>query len=183
VRRLVAILTVTATLAAGCTDRSASANQGRGPGPVPKVAPIEAAGGACQLLDYDTMKQILGLTFEIAAAAQSGDTFTCVTQVRRRSFPDLTLSVTASAADETVFNATVKPAGSSPLAGVGKVAYTLPFPALDHAGPGIEIGWLAGNARLIELRLRLDPKATPDQQAAAIPKLVALAKQVDLSSI
>ena len=183
-RRFVALLCVVALFAtAACTDESASANRAA---PVPKpvsVAPAAAAGGACQLLDWDMIKAALGLTFAVAAAAQQGNTFTCVTQGRGASLPDLMLAVTATTADAAIYTSTVQPKGATAVPGVGKVAFSLITAPGAEAGPGVEVGWLAGNNRIIDLRLRLATKATPQDAQAAVPKLVELAKKVDLSSL
>src|SRR5690242_20770124 len=72
---------------AACTSQSANANRAAPP-LAPKqvsVPPAAAAGGACQLLDWAMIKSSLGLTFAVAAAAQQGDTYTCVTQGRGAS--------------------------------------------------------------------------------------------------
>ena len=183
-RRFVVLVCAVALLSTtACTDQSASANRAA---PVPKpvsVAPAAAAGGACQLLDWDMIKAALGLTFAVAAAAQQGNTFTCVTQGRGASLPDLMLAVTATTADASVYTATVQPKGATAIPGVGKVAFGLITPAAADAGPGVEVGWLAGNSRIIDLRLRLAGKATPADAQAALAKMVDLAKKVDLSSL
>jgi hypothetical protein len=184
VRRLVAVLSAVLALA-GCTGRSASANHSAksNASPEPSVAPAAEAGGACQLVDYETIKGTLGIGFAVAAAAQVGDTYTCVTQPRGASSPDLTLAVTATAANESVFTSTVKPKGAAAVSGLGKAAFSITFGASGDAGPGVQVGWLAGNARLLDLRLRLAKDATPEQAAGAVPRLVELAKKIDLSSI
>ena len=171
---------------AACTSQSANANRAAPP-LAPKqvsVPPAAAAGGACQLLDWAMIKSSLGLTFAVAAAAQQGDTYTCVTQGRGASLPDLTLAVTATAVDASVYTSTVQPKGAAPVAGVGKVAFSLISPAAAAAaGPIVEIGWLAGNSRIIDLRLRLTKQETVAAATAMLPELVDLAKKVDLSSL
>ena len=139
------------------------------------------AGGACQLLDYPTIKQTLGFDFDLGAAAEHGTTYTCAVQARGASLPDLVLAVSAATVDETAYKATVQPKGATPLTGVGKVAYSVAVPADPKAGPGAEVGWLTGDGRLITLRVRLPAPAMP--QADLTAKLVALAKIVDLTSI
>lgn len=179
-----ALACAVALLATGaCTDRSASANRAAPATKPPSVAPAEAAGGACQLLDWDMIKSSLGLTFAVAAAAQQGTTFTCVTQGRGASLPDLMLAVTASPVDASIYTSTVQPKGATPVPGVGKVAFSLLTAPAANAGPGVEIGWLAGNGRIIDLRLDFAQKATPADAQAALPKMVDLAKKVDLSSL
>jgi uncharacterized protein YfiM (DUF2279 family) len=183
--RRIAALTFAAALltTAACTDQAASANRAA-PAPSPvNVAPAAAAGGACQLLDWDMIKTSLGLTFSVAAAGQQGATYTCVAQGNGASRPDLMLAVTATKADASVYTATVQPKGAAAVAGIGKVGFGLTLPADADAGPGVEVGWLAGNGRIIDLRLHLEKKSTPQQAQSALPELVDLAKKVDLSSL
>jgi hypothetical protein len=184
----VAIMATAAGSSTACTaGDSASANGANSATPPAVQAvlpPAAAAGGACQLLDWTMIKSSLGLTFAVAAAAQQGDTYTCVTQGRAASLPDLMLAVTATTVDASVYTSTVQPKGAVPVAGVGKVAFSLITPAagVDRAAgvdQAVEVGWLAGNSRIIDLRLRLPKQATPD----TLPKLVDLAKKVDLSSL
>jgi hypothetical protein len=132
------------------------------------------------------IKSSLGLTFVVAAAAQQGDTYTCVTQGRGASLPDLMLAVTATTVDASVYTSTVQPKGAAPVAGVGKVAFSLitsAAAATEPVGWTVEIGWLAGNSRIIDLRLRLPKGEPPANATARLPKLVDLAKKVDLSSL
>jgi hypothetical protein len=180
-RRLV--LLVSCLAMAACTAQSANANRATPPPKPVSVAPAAAAGGACQLLDWDMIKASLGLTFAVAAAGRQGETYTCVTQGRGASLPDLMLAVTATAVDASVYTSSIQPKGATPVPGVGKVAFSLLTPATAGAGPAVEIGWLAGNSRIIDLRLRLPEPATPDKATAMLPKMVDLAKKVDLSSL
>ena len=53
----------------------------------------------------------------------------------------------------------------------------------DQPVPMPTIGWLAGNGRLMILRYRSPVNAAGAEATAMVPKLVALAKQVDLSSV
>jgi len=180
VRRSVAVLAAFVVLA-GCTDTSANAN--RPTAPAHSLAPLDSPGGACRLLEYDTVKATLGLDLAISAAAQQDNTYTCVLQPRGTGFPDLTLAVSPTAADDSVYKSTVQPKGATAVAGLGKVGFSAALPASGPAGPGAEVGWLAGNGRLLDLRLRLAPAATTEQAAAALPKLVELAKSIDLNGI
>ena len=182
-RKLVSVLALVMSVA-GCTDHSASANHAAAPTTsAPPPATAGDAGGACQLVDYDMIKATLGLDFGVAAAAQHDNTYTCVTQARGASFPDLVLAVTATSADETIFKSTVQPKGATAVAGLGKLGFSTTFPAAGNAGPGVEVGWLAGNGRLLDLKLRLAASATPEQVTEAVPRVVALAKKIDLSSV
>jgi hypothetical protein len=190
VRKFVAVLAFLALAGiSGCSDKAAKADGAPPPGPQqaapksPSPAPAAAEGGACLLVEFGTINKILGVDFTVAAASKHGDTFTCVAQGRGASFPDVTLSVTATDISDATFTATVKPKGAVAVAGLGRAGYSIGTAAKDDAGPGIDVGWLAGNARLLDLRLRLTPQATADQVSAALPKMVDLARQIDLQSI
>lgn len=146
------------------------------------AAPAFEAGGACQLLDYEVIRQAIGASFSVAAAAQQGDTYTCLVQTRGVPFPDLAISVTATKADSKVFQDVLVPAGAARIEGLGKAGYSMVTVAAGAVGPGVQVGWLAGNQRLMALRLRLAPTATPADAAAAAPKLTELAKNIDFAS-
>ncbi|MET7399849.1 hypothetical protein ABZS66_40830 [Dactylosporangium sp. NPDC005572] len=147
------------------------------------TAPAAASGGACQLLDFAMVNAKLGLDLSVAASATQDNTFTCVLQASGASYPDLVLSVSATTIGADVFASMVQPKDATPVPGLGVVGYQMPTPAAASAGPGVEVGWLAGNKRIIELSLRFAP-GTPDEKASeAIPKVVELAKLIDLSSL
>jgi hypothetical protein len=177
-RRLAGPL-IAAVLLVGCTPATPAAQ----PAPTRSAAPASAAGGACHLLDYDVVGKILGTPFDVAAASQSGTTFTCVLRTRAASYPDLILAVTPTKLDAAAYRTSVLPKGATAVADLGKVGYsTLTSPG-DLAGPGVEVGWLAGNGRLIVLRYRLATNAAAELAAAARPKVVALAMEIDISSL
>jgi hypothetical protein len=150
------------------------------PLPAPQVRPASLAGGACRLIEFDKLEKILGQHYTIAASAKKDTTNTCVVRTEAAPVPEVVLSVTPSKADTAVFNDIVKPKGSTAVAGVGKVAYQLVTPGKAGNGPLLEIGWLTGDARLLFLRWTLAAGSDP---AAAGPKLVALAKELDKSSL
>jgi hypothetical protein len=168
---------LSAVLLAGCDGAGAS------PSAKGSTAPAAAAGGACQLLDFRMVNAKLGLDLSVAAGATQDNSFSCVLQTSAASYPDLVLSVSATTIDADVFGSMIQPKDAVAVPGLGVVGYQMPTPAADKAGPGVEVGWLAGNKRIIELSLRLAP-GTPDSKAAeAMPKLVELAKLIDLSSL
>jgi len=174
----VLLLAATAVLLlAGCDGADAQ------PGAQRSTAPASASGGACQLLDFATVNAKLGLDLSVAAAATQDNTFTCVLQVHGASYPDLVLSVTTTTIDADVFGTIVAPKDGTAVPGLGVAAYQLPTPAVDKAGPGAEVGWLAGNKRIIELSLRLAPGTADEKAAEAAVKLIELAKLIDLSSL
>lgn len=147
----------------------------------PSRVPAAAAGGVCQLLDYAVVEQLLGLTFEVAAGGQQEATQTCVLQRTGTTVPDLALAVTPSNADATIFKSSVMPKGAAAVGGLGKAGYQAAVnpPPNSGRGPGVEIGWLAANKRILVLRATLAPDATPQSAQELGPKLVELAKKVD----
>jgi len=180
VRTALAVIGLLACLAAGGCDRGAGAT----PAPAARstsVEPAAAAGGACNLLDFTSVRALLGeqATFEVAASGSHLETYTCVLQRHAASLPDLTLAVTPVASDPTKFTRSA-PAGSVALPGLGKAAYGIVRPAAAGVGPVVEVGWLSANGRLLVLRYRMPPgtkKADSDAMATRLPEL---AKVVDL---
>jgi hypothetical protein len=134
-------------------------------------------------MNYEQVSAALGVAFEVAAASSNGDTYTCVLQRGDGGLPDLSLAVSPTLADPTVFKATVVPKGAPTLNDLGKVGYSVAVPAADGAGPGVEVGWLSGNQRLMSLRYRGPAGTDPAAAAALTPKLVELAKKVDQASV
>jgi hypothetical protein len=151
--------------------------------PSPTRQPAAEAGGACQLLDYDVIQAQLGVRFDIAASGNVDATYTCILQPAKSDLPDLSLAVTATQADASVFKTSVEPKGGATVSDLGKVAYSAPVAAGGGAGPGIEVGWLSGNQRLIILRYRGPDGAAAGDANALLPKMVALAKAIDLTSV
>lgn len=147
----------------------------------PTRRPAAEAGGVCQLLDYGVVEQTLGVSFEVAAGGQQDATYTCVLRRTGVSVPDVTLAVTPTTVDPTIFRNSVVPKGAAAVSGLGKVAYHAPLPAVPDAGrgPGIEVGWLAGNNRILVLRCTLSADATAQVVTELTGKLVELARKVD----
>jgi hypothetical protein len=169
-------------VATGCSG-NANADSGGQPNAsaTPTRWPAAQSGGACQLLDYDVIEATIGVRFAVAASATSTATFTCVLQPDGAGLPDLTLAVTATEADMSVFHSTVIPKGATTIEDLGKISYRVGVPASATAGPGVEVGWLSSNQRLMVLRFH---SATGTAQAdvdALAPKLVDLAKKIDLT--
>jgi hypothetical protein len=175
--RRVLVAALCALLLAGCNDADAR------PAAQRSTAPAAVAGGACQLLDFAMVNAKLGLDLSVAAAATQDNTFTCVLQVHGASYPDLVLSVSTTTIGADVFGTTVAPKEATAVPGLGVAGYQMPTPAANNAGPGVEVGWLAGNKRIIELSLRLAPGTPDDKAAETMPKVVELAKLIDLSSL
>ncbi|MEN3306539.1 MAG: hypothetical protein V7603_2741 [Micromonosporaceae bacterium] len=167
----------------GCGGPAAGADRKPQAGPSPTRWPAATAGGACQLLDFDQIASVVGTSFDVAAASQTGATYTCVVEQTRAKLPDLSLSVTSTQADVGIFKSTVVPAGAAAVADLGKSGYSATVPPAAGAGPGVEVGWLSGNQRLITLRLRTPAGSTTAGTAALLPKLVTLARQIDMTTV
>jgi hypothetical protein len=177
-RMTVVGLLVAAPLAtAGCARAGADPATAAVGAASPTRWPASTEGGACYLLDYAVIEQVIGVSFDVAAASTAENTFTCVLQRATGSYPDLTLAVTPTAADAGVFASTVQPAGAAAVGDLGRIGYSASVPATADAGPAVEVGWLSGNDRLLILRYR--GPAGPDDSAAMVGKLTALAKRID----
>src|SRR3954454_6805370 len=57
----------------------------------PERSPAATAGGACQLLDFYAVEEVIGIHFEVAASSVRDATATCVLQHTTAGYPDLTL--------------------------------------------------------------------------------------------
>jgi hypothetical protein len=145
--------------------------------------PAALAGGACLLLDFNTVAKQLGTAFTVSAAADTSGTFSCVLQESSGSYPRLTLSITATNLSPADFTADVKPKGSTSVAELGKTAYEAQVSATKSAGPVIEVGWLSGNDRLIIFRYAFPTGTSAEVSKALAPKMVNLAKIVDQTTV
>jgi len=177
-----------ALLTAGCagTGPGTAGATARPSGPLasPTRYPAAVAGGACQLVDYDVITADTGAVFDVAAADQVNETYTCVLQRQGASLPDLSLSVTSvQDLDPTTFKAKVQPKTATAVPDLGKLGYSVVRPATGGAGPAVEVGWLSGNQRLIVLRLRTAAGTGQDQARDLVPKLVVLARTIDVTSV
>jgi hypothetical protein len=186
---LVAALLSTLVGLSGCGDDT----PGQSAEPKPQTAavpardedrsPAAAAGGACQLFDFFAVEQLLGIQFEVAAAAQREATATCVLQRSGASYPDLTFAITPATVNAAGFKSAAAPPGSTELAGVGQAAYQVVRPAsgADPAGPGpsVEIGWLTRTNQFITVRYRLGGQEAQKAAEDALPRVVELAKFLD----
>jgi hypothetical protein len=176
-RRAVSVAAMAACLlagAAGCTSHA-----GADPGDQPRRYPAAAAGGACLLLDWDSIAGATGVRFDVAGASRKDDTYSCVVTQGDAAYPDLALSVTPTKADEVIFAASISPSGSTTVKGLGKVAYVARSAAGGGHGPRWEVGWLSDNQRLMVLRFTF-AKGAPTADADAMKaKIITLAKQID----
>jgi hypothetical protein len=140
--------------------------------------PAATEGGACLLLDFDVVEQVIGTSFDVAAKGQANETYSCVLQRAGAGAPDLTLAVSGTNADPGVFASTVAPKGSAPVAQLGIQAYAMAVPAAGGSGPGVEVGWLSGDNRLLVLRYRSAPRK-PVDPGTLTPKMILLAQKVN----
>jgi hypothetical protein len=164
------------TLLAGCSGGGASAHE-----PPVVVSPSPpAATGACLLLDFGRIEQRLHQRMTVAGAANHEKTSTCVARPTETALPELSVSVTPSKADVAVFKDAMLPDGAKSVTALGKVAYSQLKPAAKGRGPYVEIGWLAGNARLLVLKVVLPEGG---DAAALLPDVVELAKDIDRAGV
>ena len=143
--------------------------------------PAAAQGGACLLLNFDVVEQIVGIRFNVAGSGQSEGSFTCVLRTDSAPYPDLTLAVTNTTADAVAFRSIV-PKGATATTALGLEGYAFAVPATPPAGAGVDVGWLSWDSRLITLRYRSSPGTSADI-GALVPKLTALARKVDQTSL
>jgi hypothetical protein len=141
--------------------------------------PAAAAGRACQLLDYDEVTESIGTRFDTAAGANAGATLTCALTVEGKDFPDLTLAVAPTDADELIFKATLTPSGSTKVNDLGRIAYRVQIQAANKHGPTVEIGWLSDGASFVVLKYTFPAGADAAQVSAFAQKMIALAHKVD----
>jgi hypothetical protein len=175
----VAVVTAALLALAGCAD-TAKPDKQASPSSTTRTMAAADAGGACLLLDFDKTNETLKTAFDVAAAGQSGETYTCVLRAVKAEYPMLTLAVTATNADVGVIQSSaVWPKGAVHVGDLGQVAYRANLGAAGDHGPGVEVGWLSGNQRLIIVRVQVAAGAAlPDYQP-----VVALAKTVDATSV
>jgi hypothetical protein len=161
----------------GCGVLDGSPEPTPEPSPEPRIAAV--AGGACQLLDFDTVEASVGVQFEVSAAAQQEATYTCVLQRTTSSLPDLLLIVTPTSVDTPIFRNDLMPQGATLVTGLGKVAYHNIGGAGAGRGPIVEVAWLSGNNRLMTLRFTTVSGTSPADATTMATKLVDLAKKID----
>jgi hypothetical protein len=153
--------------------------------PTPAVSasappPAAMAGGACLLLTYKIINAALGTHFDVAAAADTSGTYSCVVQAAT-AYPNLTLSITATDLTPTDFTADIKPTGSVAVAQLGKIGYSAQIAATSTTGPATEVGWLSGNDRLIIMRYTAAPGASA--AGSITDGMVSLARTVDATTV
>ncbi len=177
----VAVASVAVVLS-GCDRLAAAADPGATISPLSFGWPASSKGVACGFLDYGTVANELGTVFDTAGGAHLDDTYTCAVTQAGHEFPDLSLSVSGTDADEVIFSISVAPDGSTPVTSLGRAAYLLPADAAGSHGPGLEYGWLSAKPRLIVVRYTFAAGATQADVEAMKPKLLVLAQRVEKTS-
>ncbi len=173
-RRLVLSLTIGLIVLTAACDNEALADSGR-----TSQWPAGAAGVMCQLLEYDVVADKLGIRFDTAGGASQDDTLTCALTQAGEDYPYLTLALTPSAIDTTIFASDATPAGAVAVPELGTAAYQLAVAAADPAGPAVEVCWLSTTGRMMIMRYAFDLSATGEDVETLTPKLLALAKQIE----
>ncbi|MEU7821865.1 hypothetical protein [Catellatospora sp. NPDC049133] len=180
-RTTVMALMASGTLLAGCSGAGASAHEPPAEQAPRVVSPSPPTPtGACLLLDSARIEQRLGVRMAIAGAANHQKTNSCVARPTEAALPELSLSVSPTKADVAVFKDAMLPDGAKAVSALGKVAYSQLKPAAKGRGPYAEVGWLAGNARLLVLKVTLPEGG---DAAALLPAVVELAKDIDRAGV
>lgn len=171
-RGTVAVLIALAGVLAGCAE---------GDGQLPLEI---TQGRACQAVEFDTVEAVLGVRFDTSAPATVEDTHSCVLTRVDAPLPDLTFTMSATAADEVIFTAILTPSLATAVPELGRIAYQVTRPpgtAADGTptGPAVEIGWLSAVPRLMLLRYTWPPDATDAEVAELAPRLIELARGIE----
>ncbi|WP_030489386.1 hypothetical protein [Micromonospora chokoriensis] len=169
-------------LVSGC---AADAEPVAVPPPVPIAVDVAAAssGGACRLLDFTMIEQVVKTRFDVAASSEQGDTHTCVVRAAGATLPELTLSVTETTIDKASFGADVVPDKAAKVTGLGQQAYKRTTAAASGRGPVAEVGWLATDGRLASLSWTGARGAERQVAEKLTGDLVVLAKKVDTRAL
>ncbi|PYC71962.1 hypothetical protein C7C45_10020 [Micromonospora arborensis] len=181
-RGRIVVVGLAGLLVSGC---AAEAEPVAVPPPAPIAVDVAAAssGGACRLLDFTVIEQLVKVRFDVAAASEQGDTHTCVVRAGSAALPELTLSVSETTIDKTTFAADVVPDKAAKVTGLGQQAYRRTTAAASGHGPVAEVGWLATDGRLATVSWT---GARGSERAAAeklTGDLAALAKKVDTRAL
>lgn len=180
IRRLApALVAAVVLLAGGCAKLGDAADPGASSSPLAFDWPAGASGAACGLLDYGVVARDLGVTFDTAGGAHVADTYSCVLTRAGHDFPNLSLTLSSTTADDLIFTISVAPSGSTAVKGLGRAAYMLQLPASSGHGPAIEYGWLSARPRLGTVRFTFQAGATGADLTAMTSKLLTLAKRVE----
>jgi hypothetical protein len=146
---------------------------------------ISTDGGfACQAVELDNVAARLGVRFDTSAGANVDLTYTCVLAQLAAAYPNLTLSMSKSAANVVIFQVTALPAGATDVKDLGRVAYQITVPAGTDGdgtktGPTVEIGWLSAAPQQLVMRYTFASAATDADVTTMTPKLLDLAHDIE----
>jgi hypothetical protein len=143
-----------------------------------------ADGRACQAVPFDAVQKAIGVRFDTSSPAHVDQTWSCVLSVDHASFPDLTIVLSATTADELIFRASLWPSGAAAVDGLGRIAYQVTLPPAtgqdgSQSGPGLRVGWLSAAPQSMTLRYTWPAGATDDEIAALTPKIIDFAKAIE----
>ena len=131
------------------------------------------AGGACTLIDPDTLNAVTGEDFRFASGAHTDANddapaqSTCAVQTADAAYPDLTMFVVGTDASVEVYEDELSGSAES-VDDLGEAAYWIVHTEDTGAGPALELGWYDGGD-IFEMRY-----TTPDgTEAAVVEELVA----------
>jgi hypothetical protein len=159
-------------------DAPAATEPPDGSPPPPPPRPASAAGGACHLLDYPTLYEHLGLAFDVAAARSKDDAHACVVRTTTAPLPDLALTVVKTSADPEGFELDLMPEDAEEVERLGRIGYLAETSPEGDRGPGLEIGWLSADNRLLTVVLTL-PEGADEDPADYADGLIEVARTVD----
>lgn len=176
--------TVSPTVSAS-DDAAPSPSATGAPTAAPRTPPADwptrrasVVGGACHLLDYPTLYEHLGLVFDVAAARSRDDAHACVVRATAAPLPDLALTVVPTSTDAEGFELDLMPEEAEEVERLGRIAYLVEREPEGDRGPGLEIGWLSADDRVLTLALTLPPD-TDEDPAAYAEGLLEVARTVD----
>ncbi|MEH1164568.1 hypothetical protein V6V47_04180 [Micromonospora sp. CPCC 205539] len=153
------------------------------PAPIAVDVPAASSGGACRLLDFTVIEQLVKVRFDVAAASERGDTHSCVVRAESATMPELALSVTETTIDKATFGTDVVPDKATKVTGLGQQAYRRTVAAAGGHGPVAEVGWLAADGRLATLSWTTARDVERSAAEKLTGDLVALAKKVDTRAL
>lgn len=148
------------------------------PSPSPSPTPARAAGGACKLVDYDSVERATGTRFEVAAASTANGAHSCALQVLYSDHPDLVLAIADTDADAKAFKK-AEPDGVDKVEGLGSAAFSRVLAAGDDAGPVVEVAWLGKHGQIVTLRYTNPSTVSAKTASGQVDNLIGYAKRVE----
>jgi hypothetical protein len=164
---------------AGCGQRDAPAEPLDVPPPAAVDMPAASAGGACELLDFDSVSKAVGVSFNVSGATEVDGTQSCVLRSTEARLPDLELSVSPVKVDVAVFRESAVPHGARTVSKLGRAAYQAAAAPAKGKPATAEVGWLSKDGRLVTVRYSGAPEVDKSAAEDLLPGLVTLAKTID----